>query len=266
MKIAVTGWEGKVGSELIKRGYEPLKCNITKLDEVNSEISKVEPDVIVHCAALTDVGYCESHEREAFAVNVSGVHNILHDFTGTLIYLSSVHVFDGNKYWDYSEKHVPNPVNVYGLTKLAGEQIAKFHIGRTIIVRISRIFDYNSMKPEIDTLKAGKSLEFTTLIKRSFQYLPHFADNLVWLINEMDNFPDMNLLNIAGTDTLNYYDFWLQACNVLGLDTQLLIPRTYKIKDHPRPFRGGLNLRRAKKLGMETYSALDGLKVMKELL
>jgi dTDP-4-dehydrorhamnose reductase len=267
MKIAVTGHQGKIGSELVDRGYVPLMADdgdITNLEEVRDDISRVDPDVIVHCAALTDVGYCEEHRDEAFRVNVRGVNNILYDFNKTLIYLSSVHVFNGKKYWEYSEKHKPDPVSVYGLTKWAGEEIAKFNTGRTIVVRISRTFDYDSLKPNLDILESGEELEITTLIKRSFQYMPHFVDNLTWLINNMDEFPDVETLNIAGKDTLSYYDFWLQVCNIFGYSERLeqLKPRTWRIEDHPRPFRGGLRVNLAEKMGMKIYSAIDGLKVI----
>ena len=266
MKIAVTGWEGTIGSELVDRGYEPLKCDITNLDEVNSEIHRVDPDVIVHCAAMTNVGDCEDDDRGAFAVNVNGVNNILYDFTGTLVYLSTVHVFDGTKYWAYSEKHKPSPVNTYGFTKWAGEEVAKMNMGRTIVVRISKIFDWDFIRPDVERLQNGEEVEFTTLIKRSFQYLSHFADNLTWLISKLDEFPELEMLNIAGRDTLSYYDFWLQVCNILELDINKLKPRTHKIKDHPRPFRGGLSVRKAERMGMKIYSAADGLKAIKREL
>jgi len=263
MKIAVTGHEGKIGSELVDRGYIPLECDVTDLDQVNSEIHRVNPDLIVHCAAMTDVGWCEENKEKAFGVNVRGVHNILYEFTGTLVYLSSVHIFNGSKYWNYSEKHRPDPQNTYGITKWAGEEIAKFSVGRTLVVRISRTFDRDFLQPGIEVLESGEELEVTTLIRRSFQYLPHFVDNLIWAINHMDEFPDVETLNIAGRDTLSYYDFWLQACNILGYDTDLLKPRTWRIKEHPRPFRGGLRVKKAEKLGMKIYSAIDGLKAIK---
>ena len=266
MKIAVTGWEGTIGSELVDRGYEPLKCDVTNLDEVNAEIHRVEPDVIIHCAAMTNVTWCEQEENQqkAFSVNVNGVHNILHDFSGTLIYLSTVHVFDGKRYWDYSERHSPSPVNTYGFTKWAGEEISKFNPGRTVVIRISKLFDYAYMKPDIERLQRGEELEFTTLIKRSFQHVSQFVDNLTWFISVMHKYPDIELLNIAGKDTFSYYDFWVKACKILGLDEKLVTPRTHKIEDTPRPFRGGLSIGKAQKIGMKAYSAVDGLKLIKQ--
>ena len=124
MKISVTGHKGQIGSELIKLGYEPLECDITDLDTVNEEIHRVKPDIIIHCAAMTGVEQCEADKEKAFAVNVRGVSNMLYDFYGTFIYLSTVHVFNGQKYWNYSERHQPDPVNTYGFTKWAGEAVS----------------------------------------------------------------------------------------------------------------------------------------------
>ncbi len=268
MKIAVTGYEGRIGSLLDRRGYTPLECDITDVEQVHDTVSRINPDVIIHCAAITDVGYCErskENEKEAYKVNVRGTATILDKFEGTLIYLSTVHVFNGQKYFDYTEKHRPDPVNVYGFTKWAGEIAADAFAKKLIVLRISKTFDYGSMREDISMLQFGREnvLEYTTLIKRSFVYTPHLVEGIGWIA---ENLPDVKLLNVSGTDTLSYYDFWLQAANILGLDEKRIIPRKHKIDDYPRPFRGGLNVKKAKKLGVPLYSAIDGLKEMKEQL
>ena len=149
--IAVTGHEGRIGSELVKRGYTPLDCDITDFEQVRDTVSKVNPDVIIHCAAITDVGYCEpkKNQPEVFKVNVRGTATILENFDGTFIYLSTVHVFNGEKYFDYTEKHKPDPVNGYGYSKWAGEIAADAFAKRLIVLRISKTFDYESMRQDI---------------------------------------------------------------------------------------------------------------------
>ena len=264
MIVAVTGHKGRIGSLLVGRGYIPLDCDITDVEQVHDTVSDINPDVIIHCAAMADVGWCEENEKEAYKVNVRGIANILEFFKGRFIFLSTVHVFNGRKYFSYSEKHEPDPVNVYGLTKFAGEVVSMLWGDNTTTIRISKTFDLESMKPTIDTLQTihpDDGLEITTLIKRSFIYTPHLVEGISWVA---ENSPDVDLLNISGTDTLSYYNFWLQAANILGLDEKRIIPRKYKIDDYPRPFRGGLNVRKAKKLGVPLYSAVDGLKVIKE--
>ena len=77
MKRAVTGHGGNIGAEFMRRGYVPIKSNIVNTVEVFQEIQEISPDIIVHCAAITDVGYCEGHDREAFEVNVRGTLNVL---------------------------------------------------------------------------------------------------------------------------------------------------------------------------------------------
>ena len=264
-KISVTGHKGKIGSELVKLGYEPLECDVTDLDQVNDEIHRVKPDVIIHCAAISDVAYCENKENmdKVFAVNVRGVSNILYDFYGIFIYLSTVHVFNGEKYWDYSERHQPSPINTYGFTKWAGETISDYGTCRSVVVRISKTFSMESIQDTLYNLQNGESQEFPTFIKRSFNHVSHCAEGISWLAENVHTIPDLKLINIAGTDTLSYYQFWQWAARTFELDEKLIISRKHEIDLPPRPFRGGLSTRLASKLGVPLYSAIDGLKKIK---
>jgi len=262
MKIAVTGHEGTIGSQLIKKGYIPLECDITDADQVNDTVSKVNPDVIIHCAAMTDVSWCEANEKEAYGVNVRGATNVLNAFRGKFIYLSSVHVFDGDKYFAYSERHRPNPVNAYGFTKFAGEMAVRFWDNPFTILRVSKTFDLNSMRPTLEVLReTDASVVFTDLIKRSFVYTPHLVEGISWVA---ENNPGVNLLHVSGTDTVSYYRFWETAAQILDLDVKRIIARKVRIEETPRPFRGGLNVNKAKKLGVPLYSYIDGLKEINE--
>jgi dTDP-4-dehydrorhamnose reductase len=266
MRVAVTGHKGFIGSELVKRGYEPLECDITNLDEVNDAVHSVNPDMIIHCAAITDVEWCEikENQKQVFAVNVGGVNKLLYDFNGIFVYLSSVHVFNGRKYWDYSEKHQPDPLSVYGFTKWAGEGVSRLAYGRSLVIRISKAFSRKSLSDTFNNLEYGEPQEFPTFIKRSFVYLPHLIDGISWVVEHFNELPmDLSLLNIAGTDTINYYHFWQMVAEEFGYDKKLIVSRSHKIDLAPRPFRGGLNTHLAKKLGVPLYSALEGIKEMK---
>lgn len=264
MKIYCTGHEGTVGKELVRRGAIPLVMDITNAEQVKSVIEETNPELIIHCAAMTDVGYCEEHPKEAFKVNVEGVRNILDWYNGTFIYISTNHVFPGEKNFFYqpSERHRPNPVNIYGLTKYAGEAMCKTSIGNSYVIRSSRLFNYPMMQEDIHFLrniKIGK--EFTNIIKRSFLHVNQFVHSLLWFVDNIEKMP--NLLHIAGIDTMSYYQFWVQAARVLGIDEKLILPRNHEIEDYPRPFLGGLNVDKAKKLGMPMFSVIDGLNLVK---
>lgn len=263
MKIFCTGHEGLVGSELLDHGVKPLFMDITDPKGVGKSIKKNEPDIIIHCAAMTDVEACENNQKEAFRVNVQGVMNILNEFNGIFIYLSTDHVFDGLKtwFWEYTEKHRPNPINVYGFTKYEGEAMTRTSYGKSYIVRTSKLFDYEMMKENIDWLRSGQSKEFTNLIKRSFLHVKHFVMGLMYFVDHIDVMPP--ILHIAGIDTMSYARFWDTAKLILELDGKIEY-RNKEIATVPRPLKCGLNVGQARKLGIPLYSAIDGLHLVKE--
>ena len=261
MKIAVVGHKGFVGSELIKRGCIPFDCDVTKRDSVEYEVNRLSPDVIIYAAAKDNVKWCEENPKGAYNVNVQGVVNITDYFGGIFIYLSSVHVFSGSRYFDYSEKHKPDPISSFGFTKWGGEiatDISSFLCKRAIVIRTSKLFNYMSLRKYIIVLNSNLRIVKSDLIKRSFLYLPHFVDGLMCVIQDVSVMPD--LLHIAGTDTMSYYKFLDMLAMELGVDSNLVEPA--KFGKTAVPNRGGLSTSLAKKLGIPLYSASDGIKEM----
>jgi len=269
MKIAVAGHKGFVGSELIKRGCVPLDCDTTKRNSVEYEVNRLSPDVIIYAAVEDNVEWCEENPKGAYNTNVQGVVNVTDYFGGVFIYLSSVHVFSGSRYFDYSEKQKPDPISVFGFTKWGGEiatDVSSFLCKRAIVIRTSKLFNYESLQYDIffDALGNGYEIEKSDLIKRSFLYLPHFVNGLMKIFDDIsdttweDDIPD--LLHIAGTDTMSYYKFWDMIAMGLDIDPNLVEPAKFGETDVPN--RGGLSTSLAKKLGIPLYSASDGIKEM----
>ena len=87
MKIGVIGYTGTVGTELIKRGYDPMYCDVRSLDGVRNSIVGKGYDVIIYAAGITDVDACEKNPDEAKMVNVFGVSNVVDVYGGRLIYI-----------------------------------------------------------------------------------------------------------------------------------------------------------------------------------
>jgi dTDP-4-dehydrorhamnose reductase len=275
MKIVVTGATGKLGTALVQRGCLALKSDITMQNDLTSEIHSIKPDILIHCAAITGVDYCESHYKEAFEVNVRGTLNVFDALpkTSTMIYISTDHIFPGENWFDvgYSEVHKPQPVNYYGFTKWGGElamQKTSFNC-RPIIVRTSKSYDYESMKPTIDALNKEEEIVLTDLIRRSFMYVPHFVGAILWLANNTKEFPETKeteIINIAGDCVFSYYRFWTIMKDALGLGGRL-VPRRTKLRPEeasPRPFRAGLDVRYAKNMGVPIGSMQDAIKDLKE--
>ena len=253
MTIYFTGL-GNVGKELNKWGFNYLDCDILDKNQISKSIKNIkDQDIIIHTSALTDVDYCEKHSREAIAVNVRGTSNILDLWHGKFIYLSSDHIFPGK--WDtngFREDKVPEPVNWYGRSKLAGETMAQ--TGNSKIIRTSKLFNKKLVDKRLGILPT----ELTHVIWRSFLHIEHFVDGLVWVTQNWDKCPE--ILNISSTDIMSYYDFYVKVAAHYGYDTNLIVKRRKKLKHAtPRPHRAGLNVTEAKWLGVPIYSTYEGI-------
>lgn len=154
MKILVTGAVGMLGSALCptlrKRGYEVCATDVDTSDEriecldvrnhklVKEIIEKINPDRVIHLAAETDVDKCELKPDHAYLTNTMGTQNVAlvcqkHDIE--MVYVSTIGVFDGHKPEPYTEFDEPNPINVYGRSKLEGEKFVQNLLRRYYIVR-----------------------------------------------------------------------------------------------------------------------------------
>ena len=168
ISIMVTGCNGQLGTEIIK-GIEdktiitalPWKADIrlvkasskeldiTDRDSVSSCVAEVKPDVIINCAAYTDVDEAEEDYGRAFQVNALGAGNLAiaaESVGAKVIHISTDYVFDGRgvisdgKITPYREYDLPNPINVYGKTKLLGENYVREFCSRYFIVRTSWLY------------------------------------------------------------------------------------------------------------------------------
>lgn len=121
-------------------------ADITDARRIGEAIESARPDVVVHCAAFTAVDDCESQPDLAFRVNGGGTRNVAlacRQSGAGMVYLSTDYVFDGEKPSPYAESDVPNPINVYGHSKLEGERRVHEMVERpqrTWIVRVSWLF------------------------------------------------------------------------------------------------------------------------------
>jgi len=124
-----------VSTDMVEGGQ---RLDVRDPAEVMRVVKEVEPDVVLHLAAATDVDRCEQEPDLAFHTNAIGTQNVAlacQKFDATLVYVSTAGVFGGDKTEPYNEFDVPNPVNVYGQSKLAGEQIVSSLLRRYYIVR-----------------------------------------------------------------------------------------------------------------------------------
>ena len=152
MKVAILGSGGRLGAALARtwraEGNEIIGFNHASLDLANDGQlrAKLEPldfDVLVNCAALTNVDYCETHEAEAMRINAEAVRTIGQICAAKdrrCLHISTDYVFDGEKREPYSESDSAIPIGIYGASKLAGEHALLEASDRHLAVRVSWVF------------------------------------------------------------------------------------------------------------------------------
>ena len=152
MKILLIGKNGQLGSQIDeiarKRGHAissfgKKELNILKKRQLKKTLDKVNPEIVINTAAYHVVPDCEKYPDKAFQINAVAQKNladICHTKKIRLVYYSTDKVFDGNKRRPYKESDVTNPIQIYGLSKLAGELITLNYNSDSIVIRTCGIF------------------------------------------------------------------------------------------------------------------------------
>ena len=151
MRVLITGARGQLGQSLRERAPEDWEViftdsktlDITNSTTVDAMIQGFQPEIIVNTAAYTNVDQAEHEPQQAFAVNAHGVANLAQaaqKVGSRLIHIYTDYVFSGNTDQPYTYLDAPNPSNVYGKSKLAGELLALSLCDKTTIVRTSWVF------------------------------------------------------------------------------------------------------------------------------
>jgi dTDP-4-dehydrorhamnose reductase len=152
MKILIAGKKGQLAQEFARRLSAPEfeveapdeeEFDITKADAVMRLIGGSRPDVLLNCAAYNLVDDAERDPGPAFAINATGVKHLAaacRETGALLVHFGTDYVFDGQKGAPYTEEDAPCPINNYGKSKLAGEQILQETLNRFLLFRVSWVF------------------------------------------------------------------------------------------------------------------------------
>ena len=143
------------------RVKEFFDCDIADAQKILEIITRIKPDIVVHTAAMTDVDDCETGKDKAYKINAAGAANVAKACgkTGSvLIYISTDFVFDGKKKEPYGESDKPNPLGVYGDSKLKGERAVAKCLKNYFILRTSWLYGANG-KNFVDTIIARAKTE-----------------------------------------------------------------------------------------------------------
>ena len=149
-RILVTGAGGQLGSEfssLLPGSTTRLlardRLDVRDAGAVDEAMSAFAPELVIHAAAMTDVDACETDPEGARTVNAVGAENVARacrDAGAAMVYISTTYVFDGEKTAPYDESDKTNPINVYGATKLDGEEAVRRLLEHHYLVRTSTLY------------------------------------------------------------------------------------------------------------------------------
>lgn len=276
MKVLVTGVAGQLGhdvmNELHKRGYEGVgsdiapqysgaddgtavtkmdyvQMDITNSEEVTETIKKVNPDVVVHCAAWTAVDLAEESENKekVMAINVGGTENIAKvckELDCKMVYISTDYVFDGygTRPWKEDCKDYA-PLNIYGESKLMGEKVVSLKLEKYFIVRIAWVFGVNGNNFIKTMLNVGKKFDTLKVVNDQIG-TPTYTYDLSRLLVDMietDKYGYYHATNEGGY--ISWYDFACEIFKQAGYKTKVnpVTTEEYGVSKARRPFNSRLN-------------------------
>ncbi|WP_455393057.1 SDR family oxidoreductase [[Eubacterium] cellulosolvens] len=258
IRVIVTGASGflgaKLGEKLIKHpnDYSCLglyynyhdfssqgsnlsirRVDIQDANELSTCVHEFRPEVIIHCAALTNIEYCEKHKEEAYNINVVGTENLLRcceESGAKLVFISTDIVFDGKKAL-YTEETEPKPINHYGVTKAKAEDLVKSGLTKPqwLILRLSVQYGNHPFNRRADfvrfvveRMRKRERVKLFTDKYRNVTYIDWTVETILKLILRGKT----GIFHVCGSECLNYFQWGEMIAGEFGLPMQFLVSST----------------------------------------
>lgn len=230
MKILITGSKGQLGNELqniIKTGEaeigvisEELKnsevvaldvedLDITKLEQVKEVLNSIKPDVVINCAAATNVDGCESNQDLAFKINAIGPRNlamVCEEIEAKIVQVSTDYVFSGVGEKSLTEYDLTAPYSVYGKTKLMGEEFVREFSSKYFVVRTSWLYGYVGHNFVYTMMRLGKERESLNVVNDQ-KGNPTHANDLAYHILKLIETEEYGVYHCTGEGECTWYEF-----------------------------------------------------------
>jgi len=236
--ILITGCSGQLGNKL----YEDLsaqfnviptykhhrdkknKLDITSTTDCNFIFSNYNPDIIINCAALTNVDSCERNKKLCRDINVIGLGKLiaLSDINTKIIHISSDYVFDG-LFGNYREEGPTYPVNYYGKSKLESENILIGSNRKYLIFRVSMLFDKinnNFFSWVLGNLKNQQKIKVATDMFSTPTWISSFSNMIIKSIHL-----DLSgIFHYGSQDSISRFDFASLIASEFNYPSALILP------------------------------------------
>ena len=262
-KVLITGAGGLLGRSAAAH-FSHMDCNVTAVTRADLDIANqpavltlfdsIKPDVVINCAAATDVDRCEREPDWAFKANEEGPLNLARaclEKGAALVHVSTDYVFDGEKDGLYTQDDQPNPQSVYARSKLAGELAVSAELNRTYIVRSSWVFgkggkNFGSRVVEL----AGRGARLKGVIDQVS--IPTYAPDLAIGIYDVIRKGTYGLYHVTNTGPTTWMEFARMALDLSGLADIQIEPVTRAELGQPaaRPRNSAMRCLLSERLGL----------------
>jgi dTDP-4-dehydrorhamnose reductase len=249
LKVAVLGGRGMLGTDLVsvcrQQGFDPIvldlpEFDITNVDNMHQAVA--EADVIINCAAYTNVDGAEDQEELAYKINAEAVGQlgaVARDAGKWILQISTDFVFDGNGDRPYFESDRPNPINMYGKTKLAGEQLLAGGGCEHCIVRVQWTYGSAGNNFVTKLIKRAKSQNVLKVVDDQTGS-PTATLEAAKVICELLRKKPQGIYHFASAGYVSRFGMAEFILDKLSMDVDLLPCKT---SDFPSPARRPLNSR-----------------------
>lgn len=263
------GSNGQLGSDIArvlieKPGAEviPLtrmELDVTSFDSISRVVKNNNPDVVINTAAYHQVDVCEDKPELAFATNTYAQKNlcaICKEIDARYVFFSTDYVFDGYANASYMEEDTPSPINIYGISKLAGEQIIQYMLEKYFIIRVSGLYGatppsgkkYNFVDLMIDKAQKGDSIEVVNDQRLTPTSTLDIANKLYEILNKAK----YGIYHLTNTGNCTWFEFAQEIFTITGLKHNLEPCKTGTFGEKAkRPSFSVLENKHLKDLGIE---------------
>lgn len=241
MKVLVTGAKGMLGQDLCPiledAGYEVVETDVDNLDITDTEkcldfLKNEKPNLVIHCAAYTNVDKAEEDLDTARLINFKGTENIAkacQKIDATLVYISTDYVFDGTNTKPYTPEDKTNPINNYGLTKLEGENAVKECCKKYYIARTSWLYGHHG-KNFVETMISLKDKEDLKVVDDQTgcpTWTVELANGIIKLLDK-----PFGIYHVCGSGITTWFGFTQEIFKLIDAKTNL---KPCTTQDFPRP-------------------------------
>jgi dTDP-4-dehydrorhamnose reductase len=230
MKIAIIGANGRLGAALGREyardfevtSYDRRQLDLSQLDRVRSALATTKFELLINCAALTNVDYCESHGEEAFRVNAEAprlLAEIANEKSAKLVHFSTDYVFDGKKTDPYVEEDKAVPLSVYGESKLEGERRVLEVSSQHLVIRLSWVFGPDKPSFIDQIIQRARENDVVTAVADKFSAPSYTIDVASWLRLAIDKNANgtLHLANNGGCSWQEWAQYAVDVCRSRGL-------------------------------------------------